>query len=414
MDFEESLRYLEEFRSRGVKPRLEAVRQILGLLGFSFEGRVVLVAGTNGKGSCATVLARILEEDGLRVGLYTSPSLVDFRERIAVNGFLIPEKVFAKSTRRFRQVVEDNGLEPTFFEAVTAVALSYFSEAKVDVMVLEAGMGGRLDAVNVLDPDVSVITSVDMDHQSFLGGTLEEIALEKAGIIREGGFLACSVSGPLRVLLENHCRKLGARMSVAGDFMGHVTADADGVSFRFRLKQGELDVHSSLRGVHQCSNIACAILAARELGASSKAVLEGVSGSVVAGRLEFVSDSPRVLVDCAHNPAGVRALKDYLSLLSFKRLITVCGFSGDKDVREMVDLLSDSDVFIATKSRSERACNPEAITSYLPASVLRIEEGSVGEAVFAGLKTAREGDLILVTGSVFVAGEALAMWRRLD
>jgi dihydrofolate synthase/folylpolyglutamate synthase len=216
VDYVSAMSYLRALERLGMRFRIENTKELLQTLDYEFDEKVVHVGGTNGKGTAATVLAEILQKDGKRVGLYTSPELFDFRERIKVDGEMISEKEFANLTTLIIQEIDDMQDKPTFFEATTALALKHFENEKVDVNVLEAGLGGRLDSTNAIDSKHTIITNVSLEHTQILGDTLEEIAKEKAGLIHEGGVLVTAAEGDAFAVLGQVCRRKNAAMLVAG------------------------------------------------------------------------------------------------------------------------------------------------------------------------------------------------------
>ncbi|MFH0862995.1 MAG: folylpolyglutamate synthase/dihydrofolate synthase family protein [Candidatus Altiarchaeota archaeon] len=410
MDYDSSLSYLKGLERLGIRFRVENTRDLLSAIGFEYGGRVVHIAGTNGKGSCAATLARILREDGRKVGLYTSPELVEFKERIVVDGRQIPKDEFARITGLLKPVIESMKEPPTFFEATTALALKYFADEKVDVMVLEAGMGGRLDSTNVMPSKLSVITNVALDHMQHLGNTVEQIAKEKAGIISAGGTLITAAKGGALDVLAAECEAKGANMARVGydAWPESVSTSIDGTSFGLRTSRRDYALRSGLRGAFQAKNIACAVLAAEELGASEKSILSGVYKAKWPGRLDVVQRDPTVILDCAHNPDGVARCMEFVKGLEYCRLIVVAGFSKDKDWPKMAKTLSEADMFIATEYANPRSLKAKDILTAVkgePASTVK-------EAVSLALSKAKKDDIILVTGSIYVVGEAVVLWDR--
>lgn len=410
MDYKSALSYLKGLEKLGIRFRVDNTRELLESLGFSFSGDVVHVAGTNGKGSCASVLARILQEDGRKVGLYTSPELVDFTERIRVGGRQIPRRKFAGLAFKLKPLIDSMPDKPTFFEVTTALTLKYFADSKVDAMVLEVGMGGRLDSTNAVESKLALVTNVDLDHMQYLGSSIEEIAREKAGIVRGGGTLVTAAKGAALKVLEGECRRKNARIIRVGREakLSHVTASLENTSFTVETPQRKYTLKSGLLGIHQPENIACAVLAAEELGASKKAIEKGVEKAVWPGRLQIVQKRPRVILDCGHNPAGVKTAVDFIRGVDYERLIVVAGFSKDKDYKKMISLLSSADLFIGTEYKSERSLK----TKWILEHVGGIAEPDVKTAVRLALKNAGQRDLILVTGSIYVVGEAFGLWEK--
>jgi len=354
------LAYLDSLKGRGIQPGLGPVRRLLERLG-SPQGRwkSILVGGTNGKGSIAAILAAILQAAGYRVGLYTSPHLVDFRERIRVDGAMIPE---AALRDRIREVRREDLEAVTYFEFATALAFLHFARCRVDVAVLEVGMGGRLDATNVVWPELSIISNIAMDHAKYLGRRLEDIAREKAGIIRRGGVcITAARQAPVLAVIEKVCRRKKARLLRVGREI-RIRAKTGG-SFDFQgpaLAMTNLVL--SLKGPHQRENMACAlgaagILRGRGFEIADEAVRTGLSAVRWKGRLEIVAKHPTVLLDGAHNPAGAAALRKALGEFTYRRLILVLGILADKDYRGMIRRLAPlAHRVIATRPPDELPC----------------------------------------------------------
>ncbi len=374
----------------------------------------VLIGGTNGKGSISAMMAAIIKEGGWRVGLYTSPHLVDVRERIRINGQMIsPDDMSAiVSLLKGRQTQE-----LTYFEFITAAAFVYFQQQKVDIAVLEVGMGGRLDATNVVTPLVSIISNVALDHMEYLGNTVVKIAGEKAGIIKDGGLCltAAKDSGVLDVL-EKTCHQKKARLKRLGQEIklvrhrdGTFSVGDEGAAIR-RLK-------CALIGRHQQENAALAVVASRELAARGfviheEAIRSGLANVRWEGRMELVNERPQILLDGAHNPAGVKILSATLKRdFSFSRLIVIFGVLGDKDYRPMLRMLAKmADSLIITKPDSSRAVSPASLLQLAAPhcrEVLGIENPA--QAIAMALCRARPDDLIVIAGSLYLVGQVKKM-----
>ena len=422
---------------------LEHMRVLLKALGHPerrFSG--VLIAGTNGKGSTAATLTSILRASGLKTGLYTSPHLVRINERTRINGVEISDHDFAKLHGKINRVaeklVENTELpwHPSFFEMMTAIAFEYFAREKVDVEVLEVGMGGRLDATNVVDPKVSVITDISLDHQKFLGNTVGEIAREKVGIIRPGGAVVTLPQQPeANDVIGNKIMELGARVVNAGPFVPPVSPGSSeylvastepgkgNPIYRYPLHvMGEqIWVETPLVGRHQLRNVALAIAAAEELnrqGFSSitaKSIETGIPATHWPGRFQVIAARagwPETVIDVAHNPAGAWALRSALSERYEDRpLIFVFGAMRDKAISEMAEILFPlAERVIATRPENPRAASPEEIRqagARTGADVEAVED--VRNAVERARSLARAGTVVVITGSIYLVGEAMSM-----
>ena len=427
----DTLQRLFALRRLGIRPGLGAVRALLALLGDPQKGlRAVHIAGTNGKGSTAAMIESVLRAAGQTTGLYTSPHLQRFNERIRVSGLPLADGALAglaaEVLERAEELGSAEGLEITFFEAATAMAFLHFRRTGVQTAVLEAGMGGRLDATNVAEPLVTVITGVDLDHTAFLGQTLREIAAEKAGIIKPGVPVVTGRLAPEAArVVGGRARALGAPLYVLGrDF---VSEPGPRGTIRYRGPGLEIDgLSPGLRGAHQVDNAGLALCATGLLGRTMEGLREeaarrGVQGVDWPARLELVRTDPPVLIDSAHNPAGARALARE-ALAAFPRrpssLTLVTAISGDKDLGGVLaPLLPISDRVILTEVPGGRA----ACTAALRRAAVQawgkgrrgagtgpvlVEEPALGRALSRALGELPPGGGVLVAGSIFLAGPA--------
>ena len=412
MNYAESIEYLNSFKKRGIKPGLDTTRSLLEATGFSHDCLKAVVCGTNGKGSTAMVLASILQAQGLKTGLYTSPHLIDFRERIRVDDCMIPKDEFAEIAGDIRDACEKKNLEPTFFEAVTVLALNHFMRSGVEAMVLEAGLGGRLDAVNAVDNDVAIVSSVGLEHTEILGDSIEAIAGEKAGVVEEGGILVTGEGDEAAFkAMRDHCMKVQAEIVDVNPMIRYFKEDVEAIKFTLETPVDAYRLESRLHGRYQSKNIACAVYASEVLGAEGDAIIKGVLDARVSGRLQFVQKNPRVLMDCAHNTQAFKALINYVKSLKYENLYFILGFSKDKDVDSMMELLPETDFLFAAESGNERAMDGDEIirryTGTSPSKSFR----DVHSALTYALTLADEDDLIVVAGSIFLLGEAITYWR---
>jgi dihydrofolate synthase/folylpolyglutamate synthase len=374
---------------RGVKLGLDNIRILLAALGEPQKDlRFIHVAGTNGKGSVCAMIASICRASGNKTGLFTSPHLVRFNERIQINGLPIQDAEIVRGIDRIRARIAQER-HPTFFEITTALAFDYFRCQGVDLVVLETGLGGRLDATNVVDPLVSVLTSIDMDHQKWLGHTLSEIAAEKAGIIKQGVPI---VSGPqfaeVRQVLEQIATEHSAPLYYA-------EKPIEGLFIR-------------LAGSHQRLNAAIAVEAIRKaaIPADPQALKEGLANVYWPGRFQRVDQ--RLILDGAHNPAAAkRVVETWRECVGPQRATILFGGLCDKDLRGMIAALSALAArFLIVPVRSQRAALPADIESFVPQHIPATQCTSADQA----LELARRfEEQILVTGSLFLVGEILAI-----
>lgn len=396
----------------GVRLDLGPTRRLLSRLGNPQERfEAVLVAGTNGKGSIAALIASVLGCGGHRVGLYTSPHLVDVRERIRVGGRLISTGDLRELAGEVREAVRE---DVTYFEFTTALAFLHFLRNGVDVAVLEVGLGGRLDATNVVRPKVGVISNISLEHRAYLGRRLADIAREKAGIVKPGGRVVTAARQ--RAVLEtlaDIARERGARIYRVGRDI-RVRTRGDGVFSYFGLERNIPELRLHLRGRHQVVNAACAIGAVEILAGSGfrvdeDSIRQGLATCRWPGRLEVLRENPAVVVDGAHNPAGASALRAALEEdFSRRKLILVFGVLSDKDHRGMLRRLAPlADHVVLTRPREARALPPEVAARFVRGMGKRVEVVEKSERALArALALAGEDDLILVTGSLYLVGEA--------
>ncbi len=378
------------------------------------------VAGSKGKGSTSVFIYSILKSAGYKVGLYTSPHLVSFRERIRINDILISEESFAGILGDVKKAIESIPEEEySFFEAFTALCYLYFNKKRLDFAVYEVGLGGRLDATNLVMPLVSVITPISYEHTDKLGNTLGRIALEKSGIIKDNGIC---VSAPQQEeayrAIEEICKKRRARLISIGT---DITIGSD----KATVKGGEFDLSgifgtclrlkTRLLGSHQIVNAATAAAAIgclkyAGIGISGEAIRSGLLNASWPGRLEVISASPKIILDGAQNRASAKALADSIrNIFGLRKLILVLGVSRDKDISGILDeLLPIAGKVILTKARvTERATEPAEIMARIgDHSMETVLTSGVEEAVLKARRNAGAKDAILITGSLFIVGEA--------
>ena len=437
MNFARSVEYLLSLGNEvsAMKLGLENIRTLLAALGNPQENYLkVQVAGTNGKGSVCAFLDSICNEAGIRTGTYTSPHLISITERIRINGVDISKDEFARIANLVRETSEalltDERLEyrPTFFEQMTAIALLAFAEADVKLAILETGLGGRLDATTAANADIVAITRIDLDHQEYLGNTIEEIAAEKAAIIHPGSIvIVADQDARAMEVIFGRCHKfkieprLASKISVfkKGKKTSGNERDASLQSFQIAASSAfdivsdtgkYIDVVPGLRGEHQLENTKVAVLVAEALqdkfDISPQGIVAGLENSRHPGRLEF---SERYLFDGAHNLGGALALRAYIEEFVSQPITMIFGAMSGKDIPAMVETLFPlADTLILTKPANSRAMTAEELADQIPISVQPtdfIMTDSVNHAIAeAESRTAANG-LILVTGSLYLVGE---------
>jgi len=399
--------------------------------------RCIHIAGTKGKGSTCAFIAYILREAGFKVGLYTSPHLSDFRERIRILNLetanrkpqtdfegMISQEELIELVEKLRPAVEEyNRNSPygplSFFEAYTALAFVYFKEKKVDFTVLETGLGGRLDATNVVSPLLCAITPISYEHTQKLGNTLGEIATEKAGIIkghqdtRSPGHQVIVISAPqeeeAREVIRQKCKEVGAKLYEVNK---NIFCEFTDAGFKVRGIFGEYNhLKIQLLGKHQCINATVAVGAVEALryyniNVGMDAIRNGLDNTLWPGRCEAISRNPYIILDGAQNIASSQVLKEAIKAnFSYRRLILILGISGDKDIKGICHELSDlADEIILTRANNPRASEPEELAKYFNGKAVHIT-GNVKDARALTYQLTQEGDLALVTGSLFVVGE---------
>ncbi|MBW2557362.1 MAG: bifunctional folylpolyglutamate synthase/dihydrofolate synthase [Deltaproteobacteria bacterium] len=405
------LSYLEGLKQKGINLGLGPISRLLARLDNPQNGyKTILIGGTNGKGSTAAILSSILIKEGMNVGIYTSPHLRDFRERIRVNDHMIPGDTLCTLIDKVRDEIRE---EVTYFEFSTALAFLYFSMCKVDMAIVEVGMGGRLDATNLVSPEVSIITNISMEHQKYLGNDLKSIATEKGGIIKRKGVCVTAARGR-KVLntLEEISLQRGAAIYRTGRDI-RVRRSGRGYFSYYGINKRYSGLKLSLAGRHQIENAALAlaaieVLTAKGVSISDTSVVEGLRDVRWEGRLELVSRNPGIVVDGAHNPAGISSLcSSLLTDFSYRRLIVVFGVLRDKDYGGMLKkLLPLVDKIVLTKPKVERAACTEDLLS-----VASLHHGNIevvddaAEALDRARFIAGADDLVCVTGSLYLVGE---------
>lgn len=413
MTYKKAVSYLESFIRFGICLGLDNITCLLGLLGNPQDRlKVIHIGGTNGKGSSASFVNSILNEAKLKVGLYTSPHFLDFRERIRINSRPIPEKELIELTSKIKALLSSNpSLLPTYFEVATAICLSYFAKEEVEIAILEVGMGGRLDATNVVNPLVSVITNVDLEHTDQLGKTIREIAYEKAGIIKEKGLVvtAAEKEEALEVIKEVCSRKKAKLFQVGKEIKIEGKDRIKGLHERYE------NLKIPLRGEYQLKNAACAIGACELLSQSisKETIVKGLANTCWPGRLEVLSRNPLLVLDGAHNPAAISALFEAIAKeFSFENLILIVGILKDKDIPSMIKEIFKKakrlkKVHIA-KLAYVRGASPEEIEKEVARYTTEVQlHPCVKEAILKAKEEASLKDLILITGSLYAVAEVL-------
>lgn len=465
LEYDQALSYLYNLQKFGIKFGLSKTENLLRVFHNPHRKLNCLhIGGSNGKGSVAAMLASIYSGAGYQVGLFTSPHLVDFRERFQINGRLISQ---AQTLGLIKEIKAKVSLEepPTFFEFVTAMALIYFSREKVDLAIMEVGLGGRLDATNIINPLLTVITTISLEHQDYLGKTLENIAWEKAGIIKRGVPLITGVGQKkVQEQIARICRERQAPMFLAGrDFRTRklgpgrfsyfgvkkpfVVGGSWFVEERKNSNQDEIRIpnknlnlkksfihslnterrtpndYSSLRlgllGDHQIKNAGLALTAVdllqKKYPVPEEKIREGLSKVTWPGRMEVLSERPLIVLDGAHNPGAMRTLAETLpKSFSYNKVLLVFGMMKDKNLKKTLDYITPlANRIFLTRAEYDRSANPEDLNKFLVGKKPRPRIfPTIPQAITQAIKEAGPEDLILITGSLFVVGEARAWWVR--
>lgn len=378
--------------------------------------KTIHVAGTNGKGSCSHTIAAMLQAEGLRVGLFTSPHLVDFRERIRINGECISEQYVVDFVEKERSFFEP--LHPSFFELTTAMAFKYFADMKVDIAVIEVGLGGRLDCTNIIKPILSVITNISLDHTQFLGDTLAKIAGEKAGIIKPGVTVVIGeANGETRPVFEAKAREVGAPIVFAEDSCGILSAEhLDNGGILYATKRHG-DVKGELSGDYQVKN-ANTILAVADILLHNNILSEGsiakgfghvCESTGLMGRWQVLQTEPLVVCDTGHNTGGWQYLSRQIKAQRCRQLRMVFGMVDDKDINSVMEMLPKDATYYFTNATTHRAIPAQKVRQTGEEHGLKGScYNSVNEAYEAALKDASNDDFVFVGGSSYVVADLLS------
>ncbi len=416
MNCNEAIEYIHSLEKFGIKPGMERIRALCDLLGNPQKKlKIIHVAGTNGKGSTSTLISNILRKSGYSTGLFISPYVTDFRERIQYNGNMIEKSELSECIAKVKEAIDilaDRDIQPTEFEAITAAAFCYFEKKKCDFVVLEVGLGGRLDSTNVIDaPYTSVITSISLDHTAILGDTIEEIAAEKCGIIKFG---ASTVAYPfhdekamevIRKTCSDKCNDLiipdVSNLEIGDEILEGTHAKYDGIEFLLPLA-----------GKHMVYNCITAIEAVRSLSRlgiviPESAISEGIRNTVMPARLELIKKRPVIILDGGHNEGCAEALSGYIKKhLKNKRIIIVSSMMSDKDYLSYLRIVAPhADAFIASRVDMPRALSSEELKANAERFCNNCYDISEPvKAVKAALNMAEEDDAVIICGSFYLAG----------
>lgn len=415
--YERSLSYIHSLLKFGTRPGLERVSALLDELGRPQDKlKFVHVAGTNGKGSFCTMMSEILKSAGYKTGLFTSPYVFDFRERIQINGEMIGKEELCEITADVKAAAEkiaERDLQPTEFEFITAVALKYFADKNCDVVVLEVGLGGRLDSTNIIKtPLLSAIMSISLDHMAVLGDTVEKIAVEKSGIIKENGVTVCfsrQDEKAEKIIRKTAEEKGNVYIKSSPEDIKVLSCDLSGTKAVYK----DMEIFIPLIGEHQVYNAQTAVDAAlalndRDLNISPENIIDGISKARIPARTELFGKNPLTILDGAHNREGVEALLSNLNkFLKGRKLTVIMGMMEDKEYEFAADEISKlAKTFTATLPSNPRAVSPKVLAEIAEknCSDVFICENPA-EAYREVYEKAQKDDIILVCGSLYLAGD---------
>jgi len=434
MRYQETIDYLytrlpmfSRIGAAAIKPNLDNTIAICKFLGHPEKKiKTIHIAGTNGKGSTSHMLASIFQEAGYKTGLYTSPHLYDFRERIKVNGQMCSQNFVIDFTNKIKPCIEK--IEPSFFEITVGMAFDYFVQEKVDIAIIETGLGGRLDSTNVIEPELSIITNIGFDHMALLGNTLEAIASEKAGIIKKDTPVVIGALDPAtKKIFEDKAKNENAAIYFAEDFIEFKSFQNNWQNALFEFNQllihlldaplfpKNFTLECDLPAKYQAKNLKAVLVAAQLLSTmgwklSASKVMKALSqikkNNGLMGRWECIQDRPRVILDVAHNEHGVHALLEQLASLQYHQLHIVTGMVKDKDVQSVLKLLPKNALYYFTQSHIPRALPVDELAAQAAVIGLNgLAYEDVNLALKDAIKNANHNDLILVIGSVFLVAE---------
>ena len=434
MSYQETIDYLytklpmfSRIGAAAIKPNLDNTIAICALLGHPEKKfKTIHIAGTNGKGSTSHMLASILQEAGYKTGLYTSPHLYDFRERIKVNGQMCSKEFVIDFTNQIKPFIEK--IEPSFFEITVGMAFDYFAKEKVDIAIIETGLGGRLDSTNIIEPEMSIITNIGFDHMALLGNTLEAIAYEKAGIIKKDTPVVIGEANDvIKKVFVDKANIEDAPIYFAEEFIQFKSFQNNWETALFEFTQPlihlldapllpkNFTLECALPGKYQAKNLKSVLVAAQLLSTMGwkltapkimKGLLNVKKNTGLMGRWECIQTNPRVILDVAHNEPGMIVLLEQLESLHYQQLHIVTGMVKDKDIQAVLKLLPSSAHYYFTQSHIPRALPVNELAEQ--ANALGLNGGSfedVNAALNEAIKNANHKDLVLVIGSVYLVAE---------
>ncbi|MFH1276576.1 MAG: folylpolyglutamate synthase/dihydrofolate synthase family protein [Candidatus Woesearchaeota archaeon] len=411
---QEILDYLYRLERFGIKLGLEETTKLLNLLeNPQNKFKSIHIAGTNGKGSTSAFLASILQQAGYKVGLYTSPHLVKFNERIRINNQQISDRQLVQLTKQIKQITERNNLKPTFFEFTTSLAFKYFAEQKVDIAVIETGMGGRLDATNILNPLISVITNISFDHQKYLGDTLDKIAQEKAAIIKENSLVLTGENDlELLNIFKNEALTKNAEFFILNNNFKLVDSNLEEQEFSFYGETYQI----KLLGEHQIKNASLALETIFLLNKKEKVkvtleqIKSGLLNTTWAGRLQILQKEPLIILDGAHNVAGMQRLRNFVQKIpsKFNQKVLILGIAEDKEISEMCSLICPLFENIILTQGNYKPASLDVLEKEVKKynqNIFKFKNSQ--EAINKAISLTKKDDFMLICGSIYLVGDVL-------
>ena len=417
MNYKDCIKWLNSFEKFGIKLGLDRIEYICNNLGNPQDFfKIIHVGGTNGKGSVCRFLESVLVNNGFIVGTYTSPHLQRFSERFVVNKKEISKNEIVNLVVRLKPIIDKMMEEkniPTYFEIVTAMVFLYFKEKNVDIAIIEVGLGGRFDATNIVNPMVTIITNVTLEHQKILGDKINDIALEKAGIIKEDIPLVTAAKGEALKVIEKVAQEKDSKLIIIyNDSWKVINKKLDFWEYNVNGSLKEYCIKTSMIGKHQGENIAITIAAIESLQMngiyiSDESIDDAFLNTKNPGRMEIFGINPLFLLDGAHNIAAMKYLRSTLEDdFSYDKLILIIGILSDKNIQEILDIISPiADIIIVTKSQIKRAFDPRLLKEMIKDKEVVLKD-RVDEAIIYAKQIANKSDIVCVTGSLYTVGEA--------
>ncbi|MFA7360305.1 MAG: folylpolyglutamate synthase/dihydrofolate synthase family protein [Candidatus Kapaibacterium sp.] len=417
------IEYLYSLERAGIKYDLNNIKTLSKACGNPHKDfKSIHIAGTNGKGAVASLISSVLTESRYKTGLYTSPHIKDFRERIRVNGKVIPKDYVIRFTEKYYGLLEK--IKPSFFETTTAMAFKYFADCKVDFAVIECGLGGRLDSTNIIKPKISVITSISIDHSEYLGKTIKSITNEKAEIVKRN--VPCvtgNVSNYSKSIIKSICKQKKSVIVDSSDF--NIDYKITDTGFDVYLEEYGKYFSLPLGGKYQINNLGTALAVLNNLkdrkvidfsGYELEKGFRNINQNTGYGyRFQIVSEKPKIILDVSHNADGISNLKENTDALKYEKLFIVFGMMADKELGKCINELEKlKGIIILTKPDYKRACNPEDFAKHISGKSKYIIKENVKDAFNHARSLANKNDIILITGSFFMVSDFLKHFKKYD